>query len=237
MLTNRLKGFTKKVVLPLALGIGLSYSVAYGYTAKPKIPDKIEDINKIEIYQDKNPDIRTLSVDVLVDEEFVDKYGDKWEKKVDEYFKEVSKNYLNNFGIEFEIVNYSTWHSDNYMKDYCDLLDKIASYYDRSGSDLKVALTGQRDKGWFLSLFSQVIGRGTMSGKYSINYDNNQIISTLLHEIGHNFGLDHVQIEKVRPVPILGGPCSVMEGSASKCMEWDEKSKKEMMKNKWRRFK
>ena len=50
-LTDKLKGFTTKVVLPIALGIGLSCGVSYGYTAKPNRFDKIEDVNKIEIYK------------------------------------------------------------------------------------------------------------------------------------------------------------------------------------------
>ena len=52
-----------------------------------------------------------------------------------------------------------------------------------------------------------------------------------MHEIGHNFGLNHIR----SPLFPLNS-CSIMNKSGS-CKVWDQESKEEMMLNKWRKFK
>ena len=218
--------FIKKIS-PIILCLGLSFIQSKNLETKQSLTKNIQQITKIDVYEsnyskDWTGDVRTVNVSVGADEEFIEKYGDSWKNRVDEYIKNASENYYRNFGIEFNIIEYIEWKSYDFSY-YNDLLNDIKNI--GASGDIFIAYTKQTDQLDYLSL-------GIAEYKYAIVRDTwtKCTIYSTAHEMGHLFGLNHV-LES----------WSYMNSSTFFChpnlADWDKISKEKMLKNKYKHFK
>ena len=211
-----------KKTLPVILSMGLSIINSEINTKQALTKNNAEtQINRysLEDYeQNWLGDIRTVNVSVAADEEFIEKYGVLWKDKVNGFIKETSDNYYSNFGIEFKIVEYLQWKSDDFSH-YSGLLNDLRKIY--INGDIMVAYTGQRD----------IIFLGMTDNNYSIveNTWPKCTVYVTMHEVGHIFELKHI--------PDQG---SFMHPFANFCYPkfayWDESSKQKLLKNKYKIF-
>ena len=211
---------------PIILCLGLSFIQSRNLETKQSLTKNIQQITGFDGYKINynrvwTGDIRTVNVSVGADEEFIEKYSNSWKDRIDEFIKNVSENYYRNFGIEFKIVEYIEWKSDDFSY-YSDLLNDIKSI--GVSGDIFIAYTKQTDRFDYLSL-------GIAEHKYAIVRDTwtkCSIFSTT-HEIGHSFDLKHVTES-----------WSYMNSSTFFChpilADWDESSKEKLLKNKYKYF-
>jgi len=208
---------------PIILCLGLSFIHSKDLETKQSLTKKIQEITKIDRYKinhnkDWTGDVRTVNISVGADEEFLERYGDSWKSRVDEYIKKASENYYRNFGIELRIAEYIEWDSDDFS-DYSFLLNNLKKIGIKG--DIFIAYTKQSD----------YIYLGMAEYNMAIVEDTWSICTTYvtIHEIGHLFYLKHAPEN-----------WSFMNQFAFFChpnlADWDELSKEKLLKNKYKPF-
>lgn len=184
-----------------------------------KVHVKEQDANLEKLTATRKDNIRKVNITAVVDEEFRERYGDKWKERIDEYFREVAEDYRTNFGIKLVVSQAMAWNSSNEIDNCDDMIREIIKF--KTGDDLITLILGQSVSG--------CDGRSQVFGKYSMVKDDLNIICTssmIKHELGHNFGLDH--IDDSTP--------SIMNKTLDCNAEWDDESRHKMVENKWRKF-
>src|SRR3989338_1956745 len=136
-----------KKSLPVILSLGLNFiSPQYLETEQALIrgnkPAPIEESHRNYYSQNWAGSIKVTNLSVGADEEFINKYGNSWKSQLENYIKGVSENYYGNFGIEFKIVEYIEWKSDDFS-DYFSLVNDLEKIPVQG--DFMVGFTKQKD--------------------------------------------------------------------------------------------
>ncbi len=163
---------------------------------------------------------------VVTDKHF--RYCYKWQELIRDIIEKGSKELDSQLGIRFEIKEFEeleTTRANGSVRIYW-----LARHVDSGDCDFVVCFSGERlggSAGWANS----VPGRYTLITY--INYsddpdDPSTLLDYFVHEMGHLLGAKHVKDLD-----------SIMSGGEnwSLSLKFDEKSKRRILKNKWRNFK
>ncbi len=215
--------FIKKT-LPIILSLSLSLINSKNIETKQALlknkQQTIQLKNHIENNYNKDwaGNIRIVNVSVGADEEFIEKYGDSWKSRIDNYIQNASENYYKNFGIEFKISEYIEWKSDDFS-DYSSLLYDIKKI--GINGDTLIAYTNQTD---YIYLGMAEHNRAIVEDTWP-----KCTIYVTMHEFGHLFDLKHAPES-----------WSIMNKFANLCYptfaDWDEKSKQNILNKKYKIF-
>ena len=208
-----------KKTLPVILSLGLNFiSPKYTETKQALIRENkqapIEESHRNYYNQNWAGSVKVTNISIGADEEFIAKYGNSWKSQLENYIKGVSENYYSNFGIEFKIVEYIEWKSDDFS-DYFSLVNDLEKIPVQG--DFMVRFTKQKD---YLILGVS----GEKSALVEDSWEDCSVYVTI-HELGHLFGLKHVSAQG-----------SFMYKFSSFCHPrlsyWDEESREKMLENK-----
>lgn len=168
----------------------------------------------------------TFYLKVVTDKYF--RYYYKWPELIRDVIEKGSKEFDGQLGIRLEVKEFEeieTARVNGGFRVYW-----LAQHVDSGDCDFVVCFSGERPEeqaGWA----NGIPGRYTLITY--INYDDDPddpsaLLDYFVHEIGHLLGAKHVK-----------DPDSVMVGGEnwSLSLKFDEKSKRRILKNKWRNFK
>lgn len=180
----------------------------YAKSFKERFEDKV-DKSSIKKYNNK----KFMNLDILVDEEFIEKYGENWRNKAKWFMKE-SERYFHEFDIYFNIKSYKRYEtSDNGIVDdlFGDLRDKWRYMCDKGNkcqfepsNPFFIFLLSNQDyegmegeSGPFYGIYNKITklmgGVGFASLTEDINSDDKATVGVIAHEIGHMLGADHIK--------------------------------------------
>lgn len=181
----------------------------------------INDVNSVKIKSKGHPvkeyyDKKFMNIDLLVDEEFLEKYGEDWKNKAKWFMKESEKNF-HEFNISFNITSYEKYETPNNENDdelFKDLTNEWIymckkekrCQFEPNNPFFIFLLTGQKYEnaggrggpfyGKLGELRKIIGGVGFASLREDINDLDKTTIGAITHELGHILDAEHLETDK-----------------------------------------